>query len=121
LVDSETGQSHVDAVTFDRSLIGTKQPQSGLFEAAGRAPVRAYDAPPWHSAAQQRHHLADLPWSPTAHNFGDISVGCDLAWWYLLDDAQHEFGILVIHRPHQLSLPGAPLNGPDTFDVIQPP
>jgi hypothetical protein len=80
LIDCEPGQSQVDAVTFKRSLVGTKQPQPGRFEAACGAPVSAYDAPPRHSTAEPRHHMADLPWSAAAHDFGDVSVRRDLAW-----------------------------------------
>jgi len=121
LTDSETGPSHIDAVTFDGSLIGTKQPQSRPFQTAGGAPISAYDAPPRHSASQLGHHVADLSWSAAADNFGYVSVRRDLTWRYLLDDAEHEFGVVLIHRPHQSSVPGSPLNGPVTVEVIQPP
>ena len=45
----------------------------------------------------------------------------DLARRYLLDGAEHQFGVVLIHRPHQSSVPGPPLNGPVTAEVIQPP
>ena len=65
--------------------------------------------------------MADLAGSTTTDDLGNVPIRRDLTWRYLLDDAQDEFGIVVIHRAHQFPVPGPPLNGPITFDVIHPP
>jgi hypothetical protein len=96
-VHSETSSSHINAVTFERSVVGSEQSQAVRLERSRWPTVRAYDAPPRHAVAKQCHDMADLTRSSPADDFGDVSIRSDLTRRYLLDDGEYEFGVVVIH------------------------
>jgi hypothetical protein len=104
----EPGLRHVDAITLDRSLVGFEQFQAALLQASSRAPIRAYHAPPGHAATELCHDVAHLAGSTASHHLGNVTVGRYLARWYLLDQTQHQFGVIVIHRVTSPGCQGRP-------------
>ena len=67
----------------------------------------------------QRHDPTDKPRSTDSHKLRDIAVAGHLAGRNLLHRTEDLLDVALIH--HQPLLPGVPLNGPATFEVIQPP
>ena len=107
-------------------MLGAQQPQSLLLVTASRLTIGPDDPPPRNRRAEAGHHRPDLTGTGPADRSRDIAVGRDLSGRDLFDQPQHGLhvgvGIGRLGRwRHQPLLPGTPLNGPATVEVIQPP
>ena len=112
-------ESQVDPAIVQWRPVTLQQVQRFGLDASNWPAISAYDTPPGHTTTVKRHHPPDEPRPTDSHKLGNVAIGRHLAWRNLLNDAEYQLDVTLVH--HQLLLPSTPLNGPTTAEVIQPP